>query len=335
MSNRKKQPLKVITLGGLLAHPFTKREHLLEPWLRQGESVMVWAASGLGKTMLTLTMALAVAGGGEFLEWRSAKPRKVLVVDGEMHAEDLRDRLEMLMPTVAGLDAEAAAENLTLMPRQFQGADTDFPDLATPDGQETVMAKIRECQAEMVILDNFSTLAEVPDENEAAAMNPVLGFLLKLKQAGVACILVHHSGKTGGAFRGSSKLATTFEVILGLKAHEEAAPTAGATFETVWDKFRGEPHESIREAIVKLEKRPDGSHEWVTRVAETDAIRLLLAELRKQEHGTQESLAAALGWSTGQVSKIKAKAIRENRVTKDEWSECLTEGHLKQHPPEF
>ena len=36
----------------------------MDPWLKQGESAMVYAAPGVGKSMLALTLALGVAGGG-------------------------------------------------------------------------------------------------------------------------------------------------------------------------------------------------------------------------------------------------------------------------------
>lgn len=316
-------PLKAVSLGDLLTHPFPRREHLLTPWLRQGESAMVWAATGLGKTMLTLSMALAIAGGGGFLGWDSPTPRRVLVIDGEMHAEDLRDRLAMLRPTINGLDTAAAAQNLSLIARQFQGPKVAFPDLAKPEGQEEVLRQITSHGAELVILDNFATLAEVQDENEASAMTPVLTFLLKLKQAGVACILVHHSGKTGADFRGSSKLSTTFEVILGLKAHDEAVVGSGATFTTAWTKFRGAPHPAVRDAIVKLATRPDGVPEWTATPAESDGVRALLEAVRSGRFSAQKDLAAHLGVSPGQVTKLKARAVKEARITNDEWSEHL------------
>ncbi len=321
-------PLKVVTMGELLDRKFPRREHLLAPWLRQGESVMVWAAAGLGKTMLTLTMALAVAGRGEFLGWRNDTPRRVLVIDGEMHMEDLKDRLVMLAPTVAGLNLEEARANLRVVARQDQTADAKFPDLAATDGQAAVLGMISEHTADLVVLDNFATLAEVVDENEAAAMSPVLSFLLRLKQTGVACILVHHSGKTGGTYRGSSKLATTFEVILGLKQHDEAVVGAGATFETEWTKFRGEPHPAVRAAVVRLENGDKG-HQWASVAAEGDSIRQMLDLLRSMTFSDQKGIASAMGVPGGTVSRWKSRAIREGRVTDAEWRECLTTAYAE------
>ena len=225
-SNRRPQGgVETITLGQLLAHKFPRREALVAPWLRQGESAMLWAAPGTGKTLLTLTIAVMVAGGGSVLGWTAERPRKVLLVDGEMSAEDLQERAQWLIGTVAGIDRDAAAANLHISSRNWQAAEVAFPDLGEREpakadrqaGQDVVFGEAVRCGAELVLCDNFSTLVEVADENDAASMNATLAFLLRLKQARIGCVLVHHSGKDGGTYRGSSKLATTFEVIIGLK----------------------------------------------------------------------------------------------------------------------
>ncbi len=68
-----------------------------------------------------------------------------------------------------------------------------------------------------MVLDNFSTLGEVEDENAASSFNAIQQFLLQLKVQEVATILVHHTSKAGDNFRGSSKLAATFETIIQLE----------------------------------------------------------------------------------------------------------------------
>ncbi len=67
---QKKSKLKMPTLAQLLASKFNERQYLLFPWLREQESCMIYAESGLGKSMFALSAALAVAGGGEFLGWK-------------------------------------------------------------------------------------------------------------------------------------------------------------------------------------------------------------------------------------------------------------------------
>ena len=95
--------LRTTTLADLLDRQFPPRAVLIAPWLRAAESCLLWAPTGVGKSMLVNTLALAVAGGGSVAGWNAATPRKVLLVDGEMHIEDLRERLAMLAGAVEGL----------------------------------------------------------------------------------------------------------------------------------------------------------------------------------------------------------------------------------------
>src|SRR4029077_2076767 len=74
---------------------------------------------------------------------------------------------------------------------------------------------------------------------------------------GVATVLVHHSGKErkdgGGDFRGSSKLAATFETIIKLERLREQAEYREAQFRVRWDKVRaGGRDRAIREVLAKL-----------------------------------------------------------------------------------
>ena len=336
--------LETISLGHLMDHRFRPREDLLAPWLRQGESAMLWAAAGTGKTLLTLTIGLAVAGGGTVLGWHSPKPRKVLLVDGEMAAEDLQERVEWLINTIDGIDKEAARENLHILSRSWQKPEAEFPDLGQregtdgrPAGQDVILRTAQAHGAELILCDNFSTLAEVADENDAAAMTPTLAFLLRLKQARIACILVHHSGKSGETYRGSSKLATTFEVILGLRP-DDTVLADGAAFKMEWTKYRREPCEAVTERNVRLVKKPDGRREWQAAPTASADVRMLVAEVQTCQHKTQREVAAALGWDPSKVTRIKRQAIRDKKITQDDWEGCLSDActaDLETGQPEF
>jgi hypothetical protein len=325
---RPEGPLKVVTMGDLMAHPFPEREHLLAPWLRQGESCLVWAPAGIGKTMLSLTIALAVAGGGKVLGWESGRPRSVLLVDGEMHAADLRDRLKMLAGTIEGCNLEAASRNLRIICRQHQGGAVRFPDLAEAEveggdrmpGQDVILAEARKAGAELLILDNLATLAGIEDENSAAAMAPVLQLLLRVKQAGHGCILIHHSDKGGRNFRGSSALNTTFEIVLGLRRLEGHTAGTGAGFELTWDKFRGKPSGATRDIEAMLSGEPP---QWTRKPAAGAEMVALLDTVRSGKFRTQRAIAAELGMEEFQLTRLKARAIARGEITQEEWQAGL------------
>ena len=324
-------PLETITLSRLLDHRFPARQDLITPWLRQGESAMLWAAPGVGKTLLTLTMALMVAGGGSALGWTASKPRKVLLVDGEMSAEDLQDRVATLMETIEGIDREAAGRNLFVMSRSWQHDSVSFPDLgdretgnARVSGQDVVFQKVTALGIELVLADNFSTLVEVADENDASSMNATLAFLLRLKAARVGCVLVHHSGKTGESYRGSSKLATTFEVIIGLKATDGLAVNDGAAFRLFWEKYRRERSAAVRSKNVRL-TTIEGQTRWVVEETADDAMHQLVAAVMTCDFNTGRAIAAHLGWDTGKVSRTKQAAIRSGLIDEAGWDRWLKE----------
>jgi len=316
--------LKSISLKDLLAKQFPKREYLIEPVLKEGESMMLWAAPGVGKTMLALSLATAVAGGGNVLTLKGAGNRRVLIIDGEMNEADLQDRFVALIPSVEGCDPAKAMGNIVIIARQAQALGTPFPDLAEHTGQQEVLRRAIKGKFDLVILDNFSTLATLEDENSSSAMDPVLRFLMEMKQAGVACILIHHSAKTGDKYRGSSKIETTFEAILGLKKPDSIADGQLASFEMEWTKFRNIRNEATkgkRAWLVKDEKSE--LLRWCHEMSDSEEVTRLLALLKSGAYPTQRDLAAAMEVSEPTLTRLKARAKAERRVSEEEWRAYL------------
>ena len=85
----------------------------------------------------------------------------------------------------------------------------------------------------------------------------------------MATLVVHHANKGGNDFRGSSNLATTFEVIIGLTRKHDvlAETTGGARFALEFTKFRDERSECVRPQDVEL-GRTDRDPEWLFHASE-------------------------------------------------------------------
>ena len=208
--------------------------------------------------MFALTAALAIAGGGSFLGWKSDEKKtgigwRVLYVDGEMHIADIQERARLLLDAVPGLNKEMVGENLSFLARQHQEPLALFPSITEPVGMTFMQERVSKGPFDFVILDNFSTLGEVEDENAASSFNAIQQFLLNLKVQGVATMLVHHANKTGEDFRGSSKLAATFETIIKLERLKEETEHGAAQFRVRWDKVRaGGPSRKVQDIVAKL-----------------------------------------------------------------------------------
>ena len=88
--------LKSIGFDDFLAINMPPREMLLNPILPERSLAMLYAPRGVGKTLLSLSIGLAVASGCPLLRWHAPCQRRVLYVDGEMPLVSLQERLRSI-----------------------------------------------------------------------------------------------------------------------------------------------------------------------------------------------------------------------------------------------
>ena len=335
--------IELVSLKELLAMDLPKREHLIFPWLRQGESALVYAAPGVGKSLFALDLALTVAGGGLFLnQWAAPKTRRVLYVDGEMPLDDIRDRAAMIargkLKAGQKFDYDKATENVEYAARSKQRPGASFVDLNNEKHQARLLRLIKCGGFELVIFDNLSTLAVIEDENAAGDFNNIVFFFQTLKATGKAFLLLHHTNKTGASYRGSSKIATTFETEMLLKhrtpVNEDGEPsimTDGCqqtAFSIECPKCRGERDRLLTNgAVATMTSFTDFDTGekvalWECEEDESKATDLLIGLLQSGKYVSQKELAKALGITQGAVSKRLKRACRKGELAPQEIQAC-------------
>jgi AAA domain/Winged helix-turn-helix DNA-binding len=223
--------LKVLDGEEPLSAEFPPRSLMLEPWLPDKGLAMIYAPRGVGKTWIALSIAHAIASGGEFLCWRAPRPRRVVYIDGEMPAVMLQERYAAV---VAASMLGAPRENFRLVAADVQL--DGLPDLADAEAQRFYEAAI--ANAELVIVDNLSTVARGLRENEADAFGPVQSWLLTQRAVGRSVLLIHHAGKGGGQ-RGTSRKEDVLDTVISLSRPPGYSATEGARFEVRFTKNRG------------------------------------------------------------------------------------------------
>lgn len=265
--------------------------------------------------------------------WAARAASKVLYVDAEMDVADIKDRDVLLKNAVESVNEKLLGENLTVLARHYQSVDTPFPDLADDDGRRVLMELVDDLSPQLVVLDNLSTLAEIKDENDAASFTPILRTLWELRQKGCAVLLIHHTGKQEGKYRGSSKLAATFESILQLSPNPDLV--SGETGFTIKvDKFRG--RQQPKPLKVKLEVNEEtGGGWWTIDSLQQRELQELVKLVRSREYCFAKDISAATGVSTGEISKRKRAAIRIGLITAVEWSLCLQDARDIKTEEEF
>lgn len=179
----------------------------LEPLIPKGRAVAVYAPAKAGKS-LTLLSAIVPATLGATVWGLTPAPRiRVLYLDYEMTAGDLRERLEML-----GYEPDTDLSHLhyALIP--------SLPPLDTAEGGRMLLLLAQRHAVDVVIVDTFGRAAQ-GDENDAdtaRAFYRHCGSVLKAH--GIAVARTDHAGKDlDKGQRGSSAKNDDVDVVWRLE----------------------------------------------------------------------------------------------------------------------
>lgn len=280
--------IRSYTLEELLTADFPPRANLLAPWLPEKGIVMVYAPRGVGKTHFALGTGYAVASGGTFLRWAASAARPVLLLDGEMPAVVLQERLATI---AANAEREPPEGYVRLLPYDLfaEGG----PDLSTDEGQAELEPFIGD--AALIVVDNISTICRGGKENESESWSAIQAWALGQRRKGRTVLFVHHSGK-GGDQRGTSKREDVMDTVIKLTRPADYTPSEGARFNVEFTKsrgFAGADADAFEAHLI------DGR--WATRdIEDVRAARIL--EL-KASGLTQRQIAAEVGCGVATVNR--------------------------------
>lgn len=170
-------------------HALWKTDHheewIVKPLLAARRLVALYSAPKVGKSLLMLEIAAAVANGRGMFGYE-APPRayRTLYVDFENDPQaDIRERLTNMGYGPDDLD------NLVLL---------SFPTIAkfdTKRGAQELMAAVEFYGAEIVVIDTVSRAVQGEENENDTWLNFYKHTGLRLKQAGVAMIRLDHAGK--------------------------------------------------------------------------------------------------------------------------------------------
>jgi len=287
--------LSILSAADLLAADIAPRDELLGPLLASDTAALVYGPAGIGKSFFALSIAWAVAGGGSFLGWKSARPHRVLYVDGEMGGVSLRERVRLFGPPPAGL--ALSAHDLGGGP---------ILDLTQDLGLKRLMAAWDD--PELVVLDTLSSLAGLRS-GDPEHWDRLQRFLLHQRKHRRALLLVHHTNKAG-KMRGTTRREDAVDLVIALRHPEgragQGARAGNARFEIHVEKLRRRSGLSLAPVLAALETDESGRAEW--RWGRPDAGRFEKAVAVLRRGLTARDAAAALGVSRTTLFRLKAEA---------------------------
>lgn len=303
-----------ITAADLVARPAAKVDWFMPGLLAPGTLGMVHAATGVGKTHFCTWMAICCACGVPFFKFQVPVPKRVLLVDGEMLTETLRRRILMI---ARGLNAEEPSNDyLRIVSPDLCGG--IVPNIADVDERAAYRPLI--LNADIVIFDNLLSVARPTSaaEREEATWARIQAWLINLRTAGKAVIVVHHSNKFRTGQLGSSVKEHAMDWIINLKRPPDYTAQQGARFWVTFDKARHLFGEDPAPISVQLKSDDQKAWwEWApldkeldTSVKEMDAIGM-----------HHRDISNALGVSLFYVKKIlnNKMGVKNNGPTDKYW----------------
>ena len=283
----------------------TERQVLLFPWLKEDSINLISGWRGCGKTNMALSILDAVSRGASFGPWECKNPVPCLFLDGEMPYADIRERLEMLNINPDIHIYSDAVANQHGLPRAH---------LANESWRQTMKRILTTRKIKLWVIDNLASLASGLDENAKKDWDPINSWLLELRFAGIATIMLHHVNKDGGQ-RGTSAREDNLDTSIILKSPHDYTPEDGCRFIVHFTKHRIRTTylTHIADTEFKLIEGDSGRHVWTYNSIKAETKKEILRLL--DEGLSQSEVKDTLGIDKGYVSRIRKQAIKDGLLT--------------------
>jgi hypothetical protein len=272
------KPLSIIntTLDSFIKSAYQirekKRPHpkvLLSPWLREGETTILYANYGVGKSLLAIHIAYILGLKeydtkiSEIGEWQVKYPTGCLYIDGELGELEMEERIKGF-EWIGEQHAKHKIKVLSIPEYQLETQDSFY--LSERKNQLKLIQWLKDHSTyKLIVLDSASTLFGLVEENDnsewSTKVNP---FLRDLRALGVHCLLLHHSGKDKKkGLRGASAMGAMASFIFRLYNHEDKAIDDGeAWFVLDKDKQRAKGFTFKSFALHYIQEEHDTETHW-------------------------------------------------------------------------
>jgi len=187
-------------------------EYLIDQLLPKGSFTLVSGPPKVGKSFLTILMAISLATGREFMGRKVAPPQRVLFVEEEDGAQLVVRRIKLLCKGLNLKEEEKAnlKKNLFFWPRNGLLISVRTDGLLVCELNDD----IKKINADVVIVDVLALIHD-GDENSVRDMVVVLKTLVAYQDdnEGLTMVILHHTNKqtsasgTMNSIRGSSAIS--------------------------------------------------------------------------------------------------------------------------------
>jgi len=280
------------------------KKKLLNPWLTEQSITLISGWRGTGKTWLALSILDSVSKGEPFGPWKAETSVPCLLLDGEMPTQDIQERTKDLCIDSIYIysDAYANSSGLSRANLLSETWRTNMRRILTTRG------------IKLWVIDNLASLARGIDENIKKDWDPINAWLLELRFAGIATVMLHHTNKEGGQ-RGTSAREDNIDNSIILKRPFDYTPEDGCKFIMNFAKARVRTQDLrlITDTQFQLREDDTGRLIWTWGGVKSENKKEIL---RLIDEGIKPSeIASLVGVSRPYVSKVQKEAKRDGYLT--------------------
>jgi hypothetical protein len=288
-----------LTVSAWLDKDIPERDFLLGGVMCTTSRWFIFGETGIGKTLVAMEMAAAVAGAAAFLKWPGQRRARVMYLDGELPMETFKERMQLIADR-HGKDIEFYGYN-----REDLGDDR-LPPLNTEAGQAWLKREIAAIKPDLIVFDSIMCLL-IGSMSEEATWMPVRPFVRWLSAQRIAQIWLHHANDLGKSFGDKTR---EWEMEAVVKLSKAEGDETAILFEFV--KARLRTPKTAAQFLPIVIHPGDWEFEGAAKIprkrneAEAVADALLNALDR-----LAEGAAKAPGFDGKLVSKVKVSGIRD------------------------
>jgi len=306
------------SLKDMRSHKRVKPLLLMGPWLRAGQTTIIYGKYGTGKSLLALVIAYVLGSQkfkepeSEIGEWQVKNQTGCLYIDGELGECELEERIakfEHLGEQRVGMEIKV----FPVPEYQLETEDTFY--LSDRKNQQRIIQWLKDHPAYgLIVLDSVGTLFGIDEENSNSEWNKKINpFLKELRALDVACLLLHHAGKDG-KLRGASSMGDMANYIFRLADHPDKEIDNGEAWFTLTKDKQRAGGVTFKEFSMRFYQNPEQTETcWeVTDKGKKKSTGLNPREFKifqgLSEGKKGKDIAGDLGCDKSLVSQTKTKA---------------------------
>lgn len=308
------------------------KEALIKDLFDLHETMTIYAKAGVGKSMLSLLLALSFVSGKKILDEYVCPSRayKVVLIDGELNQDDIYTRATKLCKGHA-LPDDAPTQIDFLLAREGDVSD----NLESENAQKEIETDLD--KAEIIIIDSVFMFFPSAMDSKAENTTFLREFITRWKKRGKTLIIIDHQGKTNTGALGSSTKEFLLDVIIRLEKSNNKTyikvdkvrnhPPITGSYLTLENQSSADG-EMIKFKVIdgsSTTKRPDISLAPKTdntlqgnQKLSIEQLREIIMEyIKKNPNAEQKDIVASLKPKTNLSDATLARRIKEMRTNGD------------------